>query len=223
MKIVISTLLLCLFSMSVIAQEEDVTRFLGIPVDGTKSEMIQKLKAKGFRSNLYAADALSGEFNGADVNIHIGTNNNKVYRIMVADANMTDERNIQIRFNRLCWQFENNSKYTSLIDDQTIPDDEDIAFEMKVHNKRYQASFYQNPIVSDSLAVLKYITDRYSAEQLENMTEELQAQMLFGAAEYLVNRKMNKSVWFMIAELYGEYYILMYYDNKYNQANGEDL
>lgn len=33
----------------------------------------------------------------------------------------------------------------------------------------------------------------------------------------------NKTVWFMISDLYGKYYITMFYDNEYNRANGEDL
>ena len=33
----------------------------------------------------------------------------------------------------------------------------------------------------------------------------------------------NKLVWFMIDEMYGDYYILLYYDNGYNHADGEDL
>ena len=33
----------------------------------------------------------------------------------------------------------------------------------------------------------------------------------------------KKSVWFMIDERNGQYGILMYYDNKQNEANGEDL
>jgi hypothetical protein len=33
----------------------------------------------------------------------------------------------------------------------------------------------------------------------------------------------KKSVWFRISEYYGKYYIVMYYDNEYNHANGEDL
>ena len=39
-------MLLLIVSTTVFAQKE-VTKFLGIPVDGFKSEMIQKLKAKG--------------------------------------------------------------------------------------------------------------------------------------------------------------------------------
>ena len=39
----------------------------------------------------------------------------------------------------------------------------------------------------------------------------------------LFSSALNRQVWFMIDERYGEYRILMYYDNKLNQANGEDL
>lgn len=34
---------------------------------------------------------------------------------------------------------------------------------------------------------------------------------------------MNRTVWFMINKQYERYFILMYYDNCLNQANGEDL
>lgn len=88
--------------------QKSVTQFLGIPVDGTKSEMIRKLKAKGFESSCYDKEVLEGEFNGQDVNVFVVTNNNKVYRIMLADKNNIDEANIKIRFNNLCDQFRNN-------------------------------------------------------------------------------------------------------------------
>jgi len=58
--------------------QKDVTEFLGIPVDGYKSEMIEKLKAKGFTINPDTKDVLDGEFNGTNVYIFTGTNNNKV-------------------------------------------------------------------------------------------------------------------------------------------------
>ena len=39
----------------------------------------------------------------------------------------------------------------------------------------------------------------------------------------LLDMFKKKTVWFIISESYGKYYIAMYYDNVYNQANGEDL
>ena len=85
-----------ILSLTIVAQN-NVTKFLGIPVDGTKSAMIQKLKAKGYTYNA-SDDVLSGQFNGRSVNLHVVTNNNKVYRIMVADAVGSDESDIKIRF-----------------------------------------------------------------------------------------------------------------------------
>lgn len=117
--------------------QKDVTQFLGIHVDGNKSEMIQKLKDKGFTSNPHEEDVLSGEFNGIDVRIIIATNNNKVRRIAVVDANPTSEANIKIRFNNLLQQFQNNKKYLytpdSTIAKYTILQDEDISYELLVN------------------------------------------------------------------------------------------
>jgi hypothetical protein len=96
MKNLILAAMMILFATTANAQK-DVTKFLGIPVDGTKAEMIQKLKAKGFTSNAYDSEILEGEFNGEKVNIHIVTDNNKVYRIMVSDQATRDERQIIIR------------------------------------------------------------------------------------------------------------------------------
>ena len=88
--------------------QNDVTRFLGIPVDGHKDEMIRQLKNKGFRSTAYDADFLEGEFNGSNVRVYVVTNKNKVCRIAVSDVNNVDETAIRIRFNTLCRQFSNN-------------------------------------------------------------------------------------------------------------------
>ena len=71
--------------------QTDVTKFLGIPVDGNKSDMMIKLISKGFTQSPYAEGVLTGKFNGIDVNVHIATNNDKVCRIMVCDANTIDE------------------------------------------------------------------------------------------------------------------------------------
>lgn len=47
MKRLFSIAVLCMLFSAACAQS-DVTTFLGIPVDGTKPEMIQKLRAKGY-------------------------------------------------------------------------------------------------------------------------------------------------------------------------------
>ena len=168
-------------AMTVSAQA-DVTKFLGIPVDGTKKEMLAKLREKGFTTSYeMGADYLEGTFNGSEVYITPVTNGDKVWRIAVIEKSRVDEGQIKIRFNNLCRQFENNAKYTSIDRDQTIPESEDISYQIIVKKKQYEASFYPLPINS------------------------------------------NKCVWFTISEMYGKYNLILFYENRYNRANGEDL
>ena len=212
-----------------ISAQKDVTKFLGIPVDGFKSEMKQKLIAKGYTLKRDGNDEyLKGEFNGSDVTIHIVTNNNKVCRIMVSETNLTDVANIKIRFNRLVNQFENNKKY-GYFDNQSIPEEEDISYNMSISKKIYEAVFYQKPDESklDSTYienVLKEkLLEKYTEKQLQEPTEEMQEDIKNIAANLFLDIVSKKSVWFRIYDLYGKYYIALYYDNEYNRANGEDL
>ena len=209
--------------------QNDVTTFLGIPVDGFKSEMKQKLIAKGFEPQKVGDNEyLEGEFNGTDVHIYIATNNNKVYRIMLCDAKTQSEADIKIRFNRLVSQFQNNKRYTAL-EDYTLSESEDISYEMTVHKKNYDALFYQVPDMEkvDTLAmqaqVKNELLQKYTSEQLENPTEEMNEEVQKIAMRIGMDMIFKKPVWFRICEHYGEYYITMFYDNEYNHANGEDL
>ncbi len=225
MKKIISGVIFVLATMCAYAQA-DVTQFLGIPVDGSKSAMIQKLKAKGFKANSYNKDVLEGEFNGMEVYVYVATNGDKVCRIMVCDAIPVDERSIQIRFNNLCRQFEKNPKYMSL-SNNLIPDDEDISYEISVKNKRYEAIYYQQPIELLDTTFLREklmpILEENTPEQLANPSEDMQQDMMKMSYDYVKDLWFKKPVWFMISDIYGKYYITMFYDNEYNRANGEDL
>ena len=227
MKRVLS-LSIILACFSCVFAQGDVTKFLGIPVDGYKSEMIQKLKAKGYQYSA-AQECFTGEFNGRDVNIFIGTNNNKVYRIMVADANYVSEGDIKIRFNTLCRQFEKNDRYIKpSLEDYTISENEDISYEMAVHNKRYQAAYYQVNQKQDSAALAaelsEYVKKKYgSDEEIANMSDDDKISMVADLMVYSIEKYSDNSVWFMISEHYGRYGILIFYDNKKNQADGEEL
>lgn len=199
MKQFISALFIAFIALTASAQK-DVTKFMGIPVDGTKSEMIQKLKAKGFICTSYKDGTLKGTFNGEKVILHIVTNGDKVWRICVEDQIQRNETDIKIRFNKLCDQFSNNSKYLTT-DTYYLSEDENIMIGF-VLNKRYQATYYQkNTLSSEELA--KKFPNKTSAQ--------------IAALAY------NRPVWFMIDQNTHKYIILMYYDNVHNQANGEDL
>lgn len=202
---------------TLIYAQNDVTKFLGIPVDGYKHEMIQKLKEKGFVSNLYSPDILEGEFNGKPVYIAISTNNNKVHRIMVKEKVEYNENNIKARYNQLCHQFECNSKYIRLSNEEyTIPSDENISYEMLVNKKQYQAVYLQHtPNKTDSLYMELIQTPNLSAETIDAMS----------ALQTRVNRLevLHKLVWFTISKENAIYKLLLFYENEYNKANGEDL
>lgn len=226
---IVPIFMLFVFSLASYAQK-DVTQFLGIPVDGYKPEMILKLKEKGFTISPNNKDVFVGQFNGTSVDIHIATNNNKVCRIMVTDVDYSNEIDIKIRFNNLLQQFRKNEKYmtASLTPEKyIIPDDEKISYEMGVNKKRYEAAFYQMPIKIDTVSIAEKIKSqlatKYTVEQLSNPTEELQKEIITTGLQYMLEIYSKKTVWFMINELYGKYYITMYYDNEYNRANGEDL
>ena len=206
--------LLMLLTLSMSAQ----VKFLGIPVDGTKSEMISKLKQKGYslckEPQLAELDVLEGEFNGKDVHIAVVTNNNKVYRIVVQDVKTLDETGIKIRYNNLVNQFKNNKRYWfSPNNEQYLDDDFDISYEMLVNHQRIQADFTQKLSDED----IQKILDRMP--ELKDEDPDIQ-EMIFNQAAYESNR-----VWFMISKLdgYNQYWIALYYENLNNAPNGDDL
>ena len=214
-----------LFLMSMIAfGQQEVTKFLGIPVDGSKKEMIRKLKEKGFEQDPLTDNMLTGEFNGTNVNVYVVTNNNKVWRIMVCDAITQTAGNIKIRFNKLCQQFDNNERYLSGAPDTgfTISDEEDIAYKILVTDKRYEAAYFQLSTNMNEEIKLT-LKEKYTEEQIQKLASEPDTEMVKTVMQHIYEKSYNRIVWFMISSANGQYYITMYYDNVCNQANGEDL
>ena len=184
MKKILSLAFLLMLSLSIFAQRQ-VTKFLGIPVDGSRTAMIQKLKDKGFTYDSYS-DGLEGQFNGNDVWILVQANNNKVWRIAVIYKNNFDKEQIKVQYNHLINQFSNNPRYKAF-KAEGLSDKDDIYHEVNINKKLYDADFYQLP-------------------DDENIR--------------------NRLVWFTIREDpndFQKYMIVIYYENKYNEANGEDL
>ena len=180
MKRFLITFLFVLMTITAIAQDNNTIKFLGIPIDGNKKEMISKLQAKGYKYDA-ASDVLFGEFNGINAIISVQTVNNRVWRIVIADANAnSDEANIKIRYNLLFEQLSNNGKY-EVADGSTLGEKENISYEMIVNKKRYEATFA------------------------------------------FKDKSIHGFVWYMIAEHYGKYGIMMFYENLDNAANGDDL
>lgn len=229
MKRLLFIVLAMIATIASFAQQKDVTSFLGIPVDGTVLSMKQKLVSKGFVPKKFGDEEyLEGEFNGCNVNVYIRTNNNKVYRIMVADNNTVDEAQIKIRFNILVSQFENSKRYISL-GKYTLSDEEDISYEMTVHNKDYEAAFYQVPNMekADTLALQEKVRNEllsnYTEAELKNPSEEITKEIANTTIKIGTELMLMKFVWFKIVRVNGKYFICMFYDNEYNRSHGEDL
>lgn len=226
MKRIISILFAITVSMVALAQK-DVTKFMGIPVDGTISEMKAKLKAKGFKEANYGIEnQLVGRFNDTDVLVMPMENNGKVYRVCVTNLNPYSETDVRIAYNNLCYQFCRNSKYSPLKEEKEymIPDTEDISYEITVNNKNYEAPFIQ----LDSISAQKIINDalysRFTEEEIQHPTPEQRKEMREFGVKSLEEISRNKFVWFRIGQIsYGRYIIPLYYDNGYNKNNGEDL
>ena len=236
LSFVIGILIMC---STVFGQSESTLKFLGIPVDGSKSEMVAALKDKGFRYDSNSG-FLVGDFNGRESHIWVVENHGKVYRVVVFDANTSDEGQIRIRFNNLIHQFENsNGKYYYIVPNNPIPEDEDISYEISVNNKQYSAEFIYNPLYGND-----ELRDRLVNEVIEELgLEKIKDEKTAGGITYgefysdkdnydqlissLVGSKIiqmsNSSVWFTICNHYGEYFIGIYYDNLVNKPNGQDL
>ena len=238
LSFVIGILIMC---STVFGQSESTLKFLGILVDGSKSEMVEVLKSKGFEYDS-ESDFLIGDFNGKKSEIGIVENHGKVYRVVVFDANTYDAGQIKIRFNNLIHQFENsNGKYYYIFPNDPIPEDEDISYEIIVHDKQYSATFIYNPLYGNDKLRDKLINEAVEEHKLfleENKDEKTIGGITYGefySDKDNYNRlissvvglkvfQMSKNhVWFKIYDYYGKYYIGIYYDNLVNKANGEDL
>lgn len=220
------TLMIVVMMSAISFAQNDVTKFLGIPVDGTVAEMKAKLMAKGFKELPYS-DQLEGTFNGEDVSLSIMENQGKVWRIVICDKADRGETDIKIRFNVLCSQFCNNKKYAVMKKEEEyrISETEDISYELSVHDKRYDAAFFQQP--TDTLTyrniAFKALENKYISEQILNPTKEQAEDMQNIMSNSVFEAMKKRLVWFTIVKNYGKFRISMYYENGYNMANGEDL
>ena len=200
-------------------KQRRVTEFMGIPIDGTKKEMIKQLKKKGFRHNYTEPGALKGEFNGQEVYVFIHTNKDKkVWRIALTDVVATNESDIKIKFNNLCRQFNSNNKYfpQSKVENYVIPNDESISYNMTMRGKRYDANFCQcldtHLMYSRNIHLLKMETEKESEEF---------TSMIGLFLDYLAYNQ----VWFTIykEDYKPKYRIVLYYENGKKQDLGKDL
>lgn len=201
MKKVLSIALLSLLPVVFTAcVQRKVTEFLGIPVDGSKREMIDKLKEKEFYSGvtfdyLEGGYDLLGEFNGEKVYVRIilNKNNNKVCRVCVIDQKKCDGEQIIKRYKELVRKFRNNKKYKEdFVELPIYPESENIFY----NYEEYRAGFLQLPDDNDL---------RNRSVWFKILKVEEKKYGIYGLREEI------------------GYRIAIFYDNEFNRKNGEDL
>lgn len=206
-------LFVALAASTLMFAQSEVLKFLGIPIDGPKSSMIEALKAKGFEYlKVDGNDVLIGDFNGRKSNIYIHTNRNVVDRVYVCYNTNVSESQIKIDYNNLISQFQRSEKYFELIPNVPLSDEEDISYEMSVHNKNYDAVFCLKPVFTDE-----------EKQMIQDANEGKVSNEDYLKVAEMIQSKIIGNVWFRIQEHYGEYGIEIYYDNLLNRADGEDL
>ena len=121
----------------------------------------------------------------------------------------------------------NNRKREKTQTPTYLNENENISYNMNIKNKRYEAAYYQKPEQMDTVAINNILKNKlyskYTEEQIKNPTEEMKVEIFRESLIAMLEVVSKKSVWFTISEFQGKYYISMFYDNVYNQANGEDL
>lgn len=235
MKKILFFVFASLLAANIIA-DNNPTRFLGIPIDGTKQEMIKKLEEKGF---VYEGetDWLTGEFNGKEVILYIVTKNRKVCGINVRYRYFYTAEEIKSIYNDLFQQFQKNSKYIPVnLQQSVIPTDEDVAREMSQNNKEYFAGFLQRTNEADSTVVLNDSFKECTNKYIDKLISLMPSDTLYNEAEYtkivenigeicwyeeLKAMYINNIVGFQIDKAYGENYILFIsYTNGHNKDIG---
>lgn len=138
-KIILVLSVLFLFTDSF---AQNTIKFMGIPIDGSKNQMIRALVNKGFGYNSYR-DELYGEFNGQNVSLEVQTIKNKVWRIAMTYCEDSDRNNLRITYNTLFNQFLSNKRYLLSYGNE-INDYECISI-----SDRYDAAFVlQDPLIN---------------------------------------------------------------------------
>ena len=138
----------CQNTLDILDRQSNFVKFLGIPVDGNKYEMMSKLKQKGFTYDESQDNwiRMTGYFDGHKSNVYIVEYYGKVGRIYICDETVVSEAEIKIRFNNLVNKFDNNPKYKRTNDsvDYYISDNEDISYNMSVKDKIYTVQYSLN-------------------------------------------------------------------------------
>ena len=238
MRKLIITLLLTVLCSAAFAQESNngTLKFIGIPIDGPKEQLIEKIKAKGFRSSPYR-EGLLGQFNGQTVEVEVLDNHGTAYCVCVAFPG-TSAYMVRTEYNALLEQFLCNDKYLPVKSYEKIPEDVDFSFGIAAFNEKYRPSFaYISPDIftKDEAKKLREAYAKLMTMPEEERNSEESLLLAFASdvngwtpeeASAFTNKLptiRDGGVCFTIIPDSGEYQIGLFYYNLKNAPRGEDL
>ena len=208
-------------SSGLVDTDETALKFVGIPIDGTKEQMIQALASNGFKHDSYH-DYLEGMFNGESVKLQISTNHGIVDRIKVIYPYCSETNDTRVKYNTLLSRFNRNAKYVCVYPRAEVPANEGIYWKLSDNTKYYDAVyFYLHPEVNAKQWVEDFKAEyqkRYN-KPLEGLSYEETEEAIF-CLPMKVSAAVSGVVWFTMVDTN---YININYINFKNRPRGEDL
>ena len=147
-----------LMFLALTSYAQDVIDFMGIPIDGSVSEMMAKLKEKGFRK-MERNGIWEGFLDGVPVQLTVRLSKDKVYEIDIRYDVEDDNAQIVQCINGLVSKFKDNPKYKEVQSDM-ITEDDLAESKLKKEYLGYYAYFTQigtNGYVAVGLNRLNYM------------------------------------------------------------------
>lgn len=208
-------------SSGLVDTEETALKFVGIPIGGTKEQMYNALKAKGFERESYE-EFMTGMFNGENVTLFISTNHGIVDRIKVLYPRCSEANDTRIKYNTLLSRFNRNAKYVCVNPRPEVPANENIYWKIQANTKEYDAVyFFLHPEVN-----AKDWVEEFKREYLKRYKKPLQGFSYEEMEEALfclpmkVSASVSGVVWFTMTSIHS---IEINYINFKNRPRGEDL
>ena len=208
-------------SSGLVDTNETALKFVGVPIGGTKEQMCNALKAKGFEEKSYE-EFMTGMFNGENVKVFISTNHGIVDRIKVLYPSCSEANDTRIKYNTLLSRFNRNAKYVCVNPRPEVLPDEGIYMNLHKNNKYYDAFyFYIHPEVNarDWVEELKQEYQKRYNRPLPGLSYEEMEEALF-CLPMKVSASVSGVVWFTMTSIHS---IEINYINFKNRPRGEDL
>lgn len=223
-KSFISIVVFFLTVCSVLAQvkvSENILSFSGVPINGTKAQIIKSLSTKGFEySDLY--DHLTGMFNGEEVTLKISTNHGVVDRIIVNYPYCSEGNDTRIKYNMLLSRFNRNDKYICINPRKEVPAEERINRMLSDNSKYYDAVYFYLKQGSDPEQWANEYKKEYQKmynKPLAGLSYEEMEEALFCLSNK-ISEAVSGVVWFTMVS---QHQININYINFKNRPRGEDL